>query len=280
MNTGTSWISFWSDEPPLRTFSTHALTTARTAMQTTPWCAARSSSCPRGTIVARSKGILALMSASWASQTLWSSLLGGLRLTWKLHRRETLPWRSGLPCGIPCTAQRWPPLGERPWSHTTGLTLNQPQRNLTRPSTAWPQRKPQAVTGSPPTWSSTAWLPYCFLCMKSSASAGKKGLLHKTWGMPRSSPSTKTKASVATVTTTEAFPLLGIVGKIFARVILVHLQKLAERVYPESQCGFRAARSTVDMVFSLRQLQENCRDSRCPCTSLSSISRRRSTLSA
>ena len=58
--------------------------------------------------------------------------------------------------------------------------------------------------------------------------------------------------------------LLGIVGKVFARVILVRLQKLAERVYPESQCGFRAKRSTVDMVFSLRKLQEKCREQQMP----------------
>ena len=58
--------------------------------------------------------------------------------------------------------------------------------------------------------------------------------------------------------------LLGIVGKVFARVILVRLQKLAERVYPESQCGFRAERSTLDMVFSLRQLQEKCREQQMP----------------
>ena len=52
--------------------------------------------------------------------------------------------------------------------------------------------------------------------------------------------------------------LLSIVGKVYARVILSRLQKLAERVYPESQCGFRAGRSTADMIFSLRQLQ--CRE--------------------
>ena len=54
--------------------------------------------------------------------------------------------------------------------------------------------------------------------------------------------------------------LLSIVGKVFARVILTRLQKLAERIYPESQCGFRAERSTIDMVFSLRQLPEKCRE--------------------
>ena len=58
--------------------------------------------------------------------------------------------------------------------------------------------------------------------------------------------------------------LLSVVGKVFARVILVRLQKLAERIYPESQCGFRAERSTIDMVFSLRQLQEKCREQQMP----------------
>jgi len=58
--------------------------------------------------------------------------------------------------------------------------------------------------------------------------------------------------------------LLSIVGKVFARVILNRLQKLADRVYPESQCGFRSNRSTTDMMFSLRQLQEKCREQRQP----------------
>ncbi|KAG6930718.1 hypothetical protein G0U57_003012, partial [Chelydra serpentina] len=58
--------------------------------------------------------------------------------------------------------------------------------------------------------------------------------------------------------------LLSVVGKVFARVILNRLQKLADRVYPESQCGFRAGRSTTDMVFSLRQLQEKCREQHKP----------------
>ena len=45
--------------------------------------------------------------------------------------------------------------------------------------------------------------------------------------------------------------LLNVVGKLLARVVLKRLQVLADRVYPESQCGFRANRSTTDMVFSL-----------------------------
>ena len=58
--------------------------------------------------------------------------------------------------------------------------------------------------------------------------------------------------------------LLCITGKLFARVALYRLQKLAERVYPESQCGFRSKRSTVDMIFSVRQLQENCKEQHQP----------------
>ncbi|XP_029645741.1 uncharacterized protein LOC115219705, partial [Octopus sinensis] len=58
--------------------------------------------------------------------------------------------------------------------------------------------------------------------------------------------------------------LLSIVGKAFARVVLKRLQMLAERVYPESQSGFRAERSTIDMIFSLRQLQEKSREQRQP----------------
>jgi hypothetical protein len=58
--------------------------------------------------------------------------------------------------------------------------------------------------------------------------------------------------------------LLSIVGKVFARVVLKRLQILAERVYPESQCGFRAERSTIDMIFSIRQLQEKCREQHMP----------------
>ena len=46
--------------------------------------------------------------------------------------------------------------------------------------------------------------------------------------------------------------LLRVIGKVFAKAILIRLQKLAERTYPESQCGFRDERSTTDMVFSLR----------------------------
>ena len=54
--------------------------------------------------------------------------------------------------------------------------------------------------------------------------------------------------------------LLSIMGKVIARVVLTRLQVLADRIYTESQCGLGAERSTVDMIFSVRQLQEKCRE--------------------
>ena len=56
--------------------------------------------------------------------------------------------------------------------------------------------------------------------------------------------------------------LLSIIGKAFTRSELNKLQTLAERLYPEALCGFRAGRSTIDMIFSLRQLQEKCGEQR------------------
>ena len=49
--------------------------------------------------------------------------------------------------------------------------------------------------------------------------------------------------------------LLSVVGKVFPRVVFARLKILADRIHPESQCGFRSGRSTVDMIFSVRQLQ-------------------------
>ena len=50
--------------------------------------------------------------------------------------------------------------------------------------------------------------------------------------------------------------LLVIAGKILAKIILGRIKQISEEVLPESQCGFRANRSTIDMIFTLRQLQE------------------------
>ena len=44
--------------------------------------------------------------------------------------------------------------------------------------------------------------------------------------------------------------LLSVAGKVLARVMLQRLlAQVAEIVLPESQCGFRRGRSTIDMIF-------------------------------
>ena len=47
-------------------------------------------------------------------------------------------------------------------------------------------------------------------------------------------------------------------------MVLKILQTPAERVFPESQCGFRAERPTIGTILSLGQLQEKSREQRRP----------------
>ena len=67
-----------------------------------------------------------------------------------------------------------------------------------------------------------------------------------------------------TATTTGASPYSALWAKSLLGSFWSDIQKLAESVYPDSQCGFRAERSTIDMGFSLRQLQEKCREQPMP----------------
>lgn len=52
--------------------------------------------------------------------------------------------------------------------------------------------------------------------------------------------------------------LFSIAGKILARVIVNRLITVFEDILPEIQYGFRPGWSIVDMIFTLRQLQEKC----------------------
>ncbi|VDM05703.1 unnamed protein product [Schistocephalus solidus] len=57
--------------------------------------------------------------------------------------------------------------------------------------------------------------------------------------------------------------LLSIAGKIFDRILLNRLNAhLEQGLLPESQCGFRRQRGTIDMIFAARQLQEKCQEMR------------------
>ena len=58
--------------------------------------------------------------------------------------------------------------------------------------------------------------------------------------------------------------LLATAGKILAKIIANRLAKeISEKVIPDSQCGFRPGRGTVDMIFSTRLIQEKCREQNC-----------------
>ena len=56
--------------------------------------------------------------------------------------------------------------------------------------------------------------------------------------------------------------LLSAVGKVLADVILQRLHLLVEFMYPQSQSGYRNGRSTIDGIFTLRQLMEKTREQR------------------
>ena len=56
--------------------------------------------------------------------------------------------------------------------------------------------------------------------------------------------------------------LLLIAGKILAKILLNRLNAHLDQagLIPESQCGFRKDRGTIDMIFTARQLQEKCQE--------------------
>ena len=59
--------------------------------------------------------------------------------------------------------------------------------------------------------------------------------------------------------------LLSTAGKILTKLMLKRLVgKVSENLLPETQCGFRSNRSTVDIVFVIRQLFEKCREQHRP----------------
>ena len=78
----------------------------------------------------------------------------------------------------------------------------------------------------------------------------------------------KNKGSKSDCGNYRGISLLSIAGKIFARVILNRLITVSEQNLPEAQCGFRPERSTVDMIFAMRQLQEKCIEQNMPLFSV------------
>ncbi|CAG5117359.1 unnamed protein product [Candidula unifasciata] len=74
----------------------------------------------------------------------------------------------------------------------------------------------------------------------------------------------KNKVDRSDCNNSRGISLLCTVGKVLARIVLRRLKILGDRVYPESQSGFRGNRSTTDILFSIRQLQEKCREQNQP----------------
>ena len=71
----------------------------------------------------------------------------------------------------------------------------------------------------------------------------------------------KNKGDKSVCSNSRGISLLATAGKVLAKVMLRRLiSTISERVTPESQCGFRKDRGTVDMIFVTRQLQEKCRE--------------------
>ena len=69
----------------------------------------------------------------------------------------------------------------------------------------------------------------------------------------------KNKGSKSDCGNYRGISLLSIAGKILARILLNRLiENVSEDNLPEAQCGFRPGRSTVDMIFTVRQVQEKC----------------------
>ena len=59
--------------------------------------------------------------------------------------------------------------------------------------------------------------------------------------------------------------MLVVAGKIFAKIMETRFNKnIAEKLLSDSQCGFRADRSTCDSMFVCRPLLEKSREQRQP----------------
>lgn len=95
--------------------------------------------------------------------------------------------------------------------------------------------------------------------MTCSRAAWRSGKFHRTLEIQSLSLYVKAKGQNLTFEIT-GITLLSIGGNIVSRVLLNRLiPTLAEENISQSQCGFKASRSTSGMNFVLQQIQEECR---------------------
>ena len=74
----------------------------------------------------------------------------------------------------------------------------------------------------------------------------------------------KKKGSKSDCGTYRGISFLSVAGKDFAQVILNRLITVSKQTLPEAQSSFRPNRSTVDVIFAVRQLQEKCIEQKKP----------------
>ena len=95
-------------------------------------------------------------------------------------------------------------------------------------------------------------------CVILCLTAGPLNVSHINGKMPTLFLCTSKRVTEQNVATVMAFPF-SVAGKVLAKIMLTHLlEHVVDLVLPESQCGFRLGRSTVDMIFVAQQLQEKC----------------------
>jgi len=104
---------------------------------------------------------------------------------------------------------------------------------------------------------------YCLLrrLHRFIATAWSSGKLPQQWKDASIVTIYKRKGDKSVCGNSRGISLLSVAGKVLARVMLRRLlTHVAETVLPESQCGFRRGRSTTDMIYVARLLQEKCRE--------------------
>ena len=85
--------------------------------------------------------------------------------------------------------------------------------------------------------------------------------LPQQWKYANIIPAYKQKSDRAECGNSRGISLLSLSGKVQAKIMLTRLlEHVVDLFLPESQCGFRRGRSTIDMIFVARQLQEKCRE--------------------
>ena len=62
----------------------------------------------------------------------------------------------------------------------------------------------------------------------------------------------------------QGISLLSVLGKVFSRVLLNHMQDAVDWILRQQQAGFRRGRSCTDQIFTLKQIIEKVSEGRRP----------------